>query len=72
MNVFSFLFLTVIAVLCAGLIRTFINARSHGHGADEASEETLLKIDRLEERIAVLERIVTENRVDLKQQIDGL
>jgi hypothetical protein len=35
-------------------------------------EETLLKIDRLEERIEVLERIITESRFDLKEQIDSL
>lgn len=33
---------------------------------------TLEKIDQLEERIRVLERIITENRYDLKKEIDSL
>ena len=32
----------------------------------------MAKIDALEERIRVLERIVTEHNIDLKQQIDSL
>jgi hypothetical protein len=32
----------------------------------------LAKIDQLEERIRVLERIVTENRYDLKKEIESL
>ena len=35
-------------------------------------EATLEKIDQLEERIRVLERIITENRYDLKKEIDSL
>ena len=35
-------------------------------------EETLTKIDVLEERIKVLERIITENRFDLEKEIDSL
>lgn len=35
-------------------------------------EETLAEMERLEERIRVLERIVTENRYDLGKEIDSL
>lgn len=38
----------------------------------EELEETLRKIDTLEERIRVLERIITENKFDLKKEIDAL
>ena len=39
---------------------------------DTELEDALAKIDVLEERIRVLERIVTENRFDLKEEIDKL
>jgi hypothetical protein len=72
MNVFTFVFLTVTAVLCAKLIQTYIENRSKGKAESEADDETLLKIERLEERIQVLERIITEDRYDLKKRIDNL
>ena len=39
---------------------------------DPELEETLAHIERLEERIRVLERIVTENKFDLGSEIDKL
>ncbi len=39
---------------------------------DPELEETLAQIERLEERIKVLERIVTENKYDLGKEIDNL
>lgn len=72
MNVFTFTFLTVTVVLVAKLIQTWIENRSKLDSESEAVDETLLKIDRLEERIQVLERIITEDRFDLKKRIDNL
>ena len=72
MNVFTFVFLTVTVVLCAQLIKSYLENRNKRSAASEEADDTLLKIDRLEERIEVLERIVTENRYDLKKQIDNL
>ena len=72
MNVFTFAFLTVTVVLVAKLIQTWIENRSKLDSESEAVDETLLKIDRLEERIQVLERIITEDRFDLKKRIDNL
>ncbi|MEX2125044.1 MAG: hypothetical protein WD795_14205 [Woeseia sp.] len=72
MNVFTFVFLTVTVVLLAQLIQSYIENRNKKNAATEDVDETLFKIDRLEERIEVLERIVTENRFDLKKQIDNL
>jgi len=72
MNVFTFVFLTVTVVCCAKLIRTYIENRNKVRSENEANDETMIKIDRLEERIQVLERIVTEDRYDLKKRIDNL
>jgi hypothetical protein len=41
-------------------------------GSDPKLEESLKKIDMLEERIRVLERIVTEGKRDLGERIDRL
>lgn len=73
MNVFTFVFLTVCVVMTAGVAQTWMKQRNQKKPADDAElAETLAKIDLLEERIRVLERIVTEERVDLKQEIDRL
>ena len=40
--------------------------------SDPELEKTLAHIEALEERIRVLERIVTENRTDLRSEIDRL
>jgi hypothetical protein len=72
MTVFTFAFLTVTVVLCAKLIQTYIENRGKNSSDSEAAAEALLKIDRLEERIQVLERIITEDRFDLKKRIDSL
>jgi len=39
---------------------------------DPELEDSLAKLDMLEERIRVLERIVTENKPDLGREIDDL
>jgi hypothetical protein len=72
MNVFTFAFLTVTVVLFAKLVQTWIENRNKLNVESESVSETLLKIDRLEERIQVLERIITEDRFDLKKRIDNL
>ncbi len=71
-GVFTFVFLIVLVSLVAGVARSWIEQRKKGDRSDEEIADTLQKIEQLEERIRVLERIVTENRVDLKQQIDSL
>jgi hypothetical protein len=56
----------------AGIIQTYLKQRYQTPESDTELEETLAKIDLLEERIQVLERIVTEHRFDLKKEIDQL
>jgi len=67
-----FVLLILILVFSFALMRTWMSRRREDDVTDRDAEEMLAKIDALEERIRVLERIVTENRVDLKQQIDRL
>ena len=67
-----FVLLLVSVVMCARIIETWIKQRNTEPSKIEELEETLSKIDVLEERIKVLERIITENRFDLKREIDSL
>lgn len=65
-------FLIVTVALLASVAKTWIEHRHKTPDVDDDLRETLDKIDVLEERIRVLERIVTENRYDLKKEIDSL
>jgi hypothetical protein len=66
--------LSIIAiVLFASVWRTrYKHYRRPERDDNPELEGTLQKIDQLEERIRVLERIITENRYDLKKEIDSL
>lgn len=67
-----FVLLIVAMVMCTSVVQTYLKQRKTEPEANEDLEETLAKIEMLEERIKVLERIVTENRFDLKNEIDAL
>lgn len=69
---FVFIVVIVAIVMCARLCETWLKQRKQKPAPDEELKETLARLEQLEERMQVLERIVTENRVDLKQQIDSL
>lgn len=73
MNGTLFFVLCVIVVVTVGnIIQTMIKQRKRQPEESEELTDTLAKIDVLEERIQVLERIITENRYDLKKEIDSL
>lgn len=74
MNVFSFVIALVTVVLCARLIQVYIETRNNrSRSAEDVDvEQTIAKIEALEERVRVLERIITEHRFDLEKQIDNL
>lgn len=48
------------------------NRAKRKSGQDKELEEALAQVDKLEERIRVLERIVTENKFDLRSEINKL
>jgi hypothetical protein len=65
--------LSIIAiVMCASVMRSHFKYRTKKAEIDPELEGTLEKIEQLEERIRVLERIITENRYDLRKEIDSL
>lgn len=69
---FVFIVTIVAIVMFARIVEAWLKQRKSAPEPGEEVEETLGKMEQLEERIRVLERIVTENRVDLKRQIDDL
>ena len=69
---FIFVLMLVTIVMVTGLVKTWLQQRKSDPESNAELEETLAKIDQLEERVRVLERIITENRFDLKTEIDSL
>ncbi len=70
-----FFLLCIVAIACVtGVFIEYFKSRATREIRErhEASDDSLSQIDALEERIRVLERIVTENRFDLKKEIDRL
>ena len=67
-----FVLLLVTIVMVAQIVRTWIEKKDQTPNDQEGLEETLRQIEHLEERVRVLERIITENRFDLKKEIDSL
>ena len=71
-NTFVFVIIIVAMAMCANVIQTWLKQKKRAPENNQELEDTLGKIDRLEERIQVLERIITENRFDLRKEIDSL
>lgn len=73
MNPFEMVVIIVIVSAIAGVIREHLKAkRSTGGIHQETLDDALDRIDDLEERVRVLERVVTDDGYDLKRQIDDL
>lgn len=67
-----FVLLILLIVFSSGLIKAWMSRRDDRSMSEEEAEDMLGKIDTLEERIQVLEKIITDNRFDLKREIDRL
>jgi cell division protein FtsB len=72
MNTLFYVVCIVAIVFTADTIQKYLKMKNQEKKFDPELEETLANIARLEERIRVLERIVTENKTDLKSEIDRL
>ena len=70
----SYVFVVMIVLIgCATAVASqYLKSREKRREQGEDVSETLAQLEALEERIRVLERIVTESRVDLKREIDKL
>ena len=72
MNTLFYVVCIVAIVFTADTIQKYLKMKNQEQKSDPELDETLAHIEQLEERIRVLERIVTENRTDLKSEIDRL
>jgi cell division protein FtsB len=72
MNTLFYIVCIVAIVFTADTIQKYLKMKNQKQESDPELEETLAQIERLEERIRVLERIVTENKFDLGREIDKL
>ena len=73
MNTFVFIVCIVAIVVCADTIQKIYKVRASKQEQDIGTdEEAQAKLDQLEERIRVLERIVTESKHDLSREIKNL
>ena len=62
----------VAVVFAADSYQKYLKMKHETKQHDPELEDSLKKIDLLEERIRVLERIVTESKHDLGREIDSL
>jgi hypothetical protein len=73
MNPFEFVIVIVVLSFIYKLVSGMIRHRQESPKADEPGRAELLKrLDEVEERVRVLERIVTDERFDLKKQFEEL
>ena len=72
MNTMFYVVCIVAIVLAANTVQQYLKLRHRKEEENVVAEETQAQLDKLEERIQVLERIVTENKFDLRQEINKL
>jgi high-affinity nickel permease len=72
MNTMFYVVCIVVVVIAADTYQKYLKMKHKEKQHDPELEESLAKIEMLEERIRVLERIVTESMTDLGLDIDNL
>jgi cell division protein FtsB len=72
MNTMFYVLCIVAIVLAANTVQQYLKLRHRKEERVTVAEDTQAQLDALEERIRVLERIVTENKFDLREKINRL
>lgn len=72
MNVFEFVLFLLIIVFVYKAIEAYIKSRSEQTKAADTTADLDAGLQALEERVQVLERIVTDERYDLKRKFRDL
>jgi len=72
MNTMFYVVCIVAVVFAADTYQKYLKMKHEERKHDPELEDSLKKIELLEERIRVLERIVTESKHDLGREIDSL
>ena len=72
MNTMFYVLCIVAVVLAANTVQQYLKLRHSKEDRNTLGDDTQAQLDALEERIRVLERIVTENKIDLREEINKL
>ena len=72
MQAFEFVIPLVALILVYKLIRLVLVHKNSPRRDDAVNAELLARLNEVEERVRVLERIVTDDRYDLKRQFEDL
>ena len=72
MNTMFYVVCIVAIVLAANTVQQYLKLRHRKEDKSTLAGETQAQLDALEDRIKVLERIVTENKFDLRDEINKL
>ncbi len=72
MNTMFYVVCIVAIVLAADTVQRYLKLRHRKEDKNALADETQAQLDALEERIRVLERIVTEHKFDLRDEINKL
>ena len=72
MNTMFYVVCIVAIVLASNTVQQYLKLRHRKEGRNVLADETQAQLDALEERIRVLERIVTQNKFDLRDEINKL
>ncbi len=72
MNTLFYVVCIVAIVMTATTIEKLVKWRHERDAGDEKTDAETERLDQLEERIRVLERIVTEDKHDLRREINRL
>lgn len=71
MDAFTMVAVIVVTVTVGGMVNNYLKSRSQDGGVS-ARDELEAELDELRARVEVLEKIVTEERYDLRREIDAL
>ena len=72
MNTMAFVVMIVLIACTTSVIMEYLKTQQKKKSDNAEASDTNAQLDALEERIRVLERIVTEKKFDLRKEIDKL
>lgn len=72
MDIFTFLFLTVLIGCSIPLMKLWQEGRKHRAVDSVGAADMKRQLDALQQRVAVLEKIVTDDKYELRRELESL
>ena len=72
MHFFELILGVVIVTTCAGILNNFMKFKTKNRESLDGMDDRIQKLEDLEERIKILETIITDQNYDLDQKIKSL